>query len=45
MTDSFLSEGRIIHVKDKKTLNIVTLFIGEGIQSVTRLVTSDDLDI
>lgn len=45
LTDSFLSEGRIIHVKDKKTLNIVTLFIGEGIQSVIRLVTVEDLDI
>lgn len=45
LTDTFLSEGRIIYVKDKKTLNIVTLFIGEGIQSVTTLVTIEDLDI
>lgn len=45
LEDSYLSEGRNIYVKDEKTLNIVTLLIGEGIQSITYLVDPNELDI
>lgn len=45
LTDRYLSEGRNIYVKDEKTLNIVTLLIGEGIQSTTYLVDPKELDI
>lgn len=45
LSDQSLYEGRTIYVKDEKTLNIVTLFIGEGIQSIVKLVKLQDLDI
>lgn len=45
LEDSVLYDGRIIYVKDEKTLNIVTLFISEGIRSVIHLVDPKEIDI
>lgn len=45
LNSSSIYEGRLVYVKDEKTLNIVTMFIGEAIQSITHLVTVEDLDI
>ena len=45
LSDSYLSQGRAIYVKDEKALNIVILLIGEGIQSTIYLVDPKELDI
>lgn len=45
LDDSILHDGRIIYVKDEKTLNIVTLFISEGIRSIIYLIDPKEIDI